>query len=60
MLNIYFGDMPSAIYNTEIYFKNTQNCELQLAVKNVLTTKRIPTMERLSMPQVRWIAQTAF
>ena len=21
MLNIYFGDMPSAIYNTEIYFK---------------------------------------
>ena len=23
MLNIYFGDMPSAIYNTEIYFKNT-------------------------------------
>ena len=22
MLNIYFGDMPSAIYNTEIYFKN--------------------------------------
>ena len=23
MLNICFGDMPSAIYNTEIYFKNT-------------------------------------
>ena len=23
MLNIYFGDMPSAIYNTEIFFKNT-------------------------------------
>lgn len=23
MLNIYFGDLPSAIYNTEIYFKNT-------------------------------------
>ena len=23
MLNIYFGDMPSAIYNTQIYFKNT-------------------------------------
>ena len=23
MLNIYFGDMPEAIYNTEIYFKNT-------------------------------------
>ena len=23
MLNIYFGDMQSAIYNTEIYFKNT-------------------------------------
>lgn len=23
MLNIYFGDMPSAIYNTEVYFKNT-------------------------------------
>ena len=23
MLNIYFEDMPSAIYNTEIYFKNT-------------------------------------
>ena len=23
MLIIYFGDMPSAIYNTEIYFKNT-------------------------------------
>ena len=23
MLKIYFGDMPEAIYNTEIYFKNT-------------------------------------
>ena len=23
MLNIYFGDMPSANYNTEIFFKNT-------------------------------------
>ena len=23
MLNIYFGDMPDAIYNTEVYFKNT-------------------------------------
>ncbi len=22
MLNIFFGDMPKAIYNTEIYFKN--------------------------------------
>ena len=22
MLKIYFGDMPKAIYNTEIYFKN--------------------------------------
>lgn len=23
MLHIYFGDMPKAIYNTEVYFKNT-------------------------------------
>lgn len=23
MLNIYFGDMPDAIYNTAVYFKNT-------------------------------------
>lgn len=23
MLNIFFGDMPEAIYNTEVYFKNT-------------------------------------
>lgn len=23
MLNIYFGDMPEAIYNTSMYFKNT-------------------------------------
>ena len=23
MLNIYFGDMPEAIYNTALYFKNT-------------------------------------
>lgn len=23
MLRIYFGDMPSAIYNTEVFFKNT-------------------------------------
>ena len=22
MLNIYLGDMPSAIYNTSVYFKN--------------------------------------
>lgn len=27
MLNIYFGDMPEAIYNTEIYFKNTYEDE---------------------------------
>ena len=25
MLNIYFGDMPEAIYNTAVYFKNTYN-----------------------------------
>ena len=23
MLNIYFGDMPEAIYNTSVYFRNT-------------------------------------
>ena len=23
MLNIYFGDMPEAIYNTAVYFENT-------------------------------------
>lgn len=23
MLRIYFGDMPEAIYNTEVYLKNT-------------------------------------
>ena len=23
MLNVYFGDMPGAIYNTAVYFKNT-------------------------------------
>lgn len=23
MLNVYFGDMPSAIFNTAVYFKNT-------------------------------------
>ena len=23
MLNVYFGDMPEAIYNTNIYFNNT-------------------------------------
>ena len=23
MLNVYFGDMPDAIYNTAVYFKNT-------------------------------------
>ena len=23
MLNVYFGDMPDAIYNTNIYFNNT-------------------------------------
>lgn len=23
MLNIFFGDMPTAIYNTEVFFKNT-------------------------------------
>ena len=27
MLNIYFGDMPEAIYNTEVYFKNTYRDE---------------------------------
>ena len=23
MLNVYFGDMPGAIFNTAVYFKNT-------------------------------------
>lgn len=23
MLNIYFGDMPGAVFNTEVYFRNT-------------------------------------
>lgn len=27
MLNIYFGDMPQAIYNTAVYFKNTYEDE---------------------------------
>lgn len=27
MLKIYFGDMPEAIYNTEVYFKNTYEDE---------------------------------
>ena len=27
MLNIYFGDMPEAIYNTAVYFKNTYRDE---------------------------------
>lgn len=27
MLNIYYGDMPEAIYNTAIYFKNTYEDE---------------------------------
>jgi len=27
MLNIYFGDMPEAIFNTEVYFKNTYQDE---------------------------------
>lgn len=27
MLNIYYGDMPQAIYNTAVYFKNTYEDE---------------------------------
>ena len=27
MLNIYYGDMPEAIYNTAVYFKNTYEDE---------------------------------
>ncbi|OUN89038.1 DUF4869 domain-containing protein [[Collinsella] massiliensis] len=27
MLNVYFGDMPGAIYNTAVYFKNTYRDE---------------------------------
>ena len=27
MLHVYFGDMPDAIYNTEVYFKNTYEDE---------------------------------
>lgn len=27
MLHIFFGDMPEAIYNTEVYFKNTYEDE---------------------------------
>ena len=31
MLNIYFGDMPEAIYNTEVYFKNAR-CKMKLRI----------------------------
>ena len=27
MLNIYFGNMPEAIYNTEVYFQNVYDDE---------------------------------
>ena len=27
MLNIYFGDMPEAVYNTAVYFKHTYEDE---------------------------------
>ena len=36
MLNIYFGDMPEAIYNTSVYFRNTYNLDSRKRDDNII------------------------
>ena len=43
MLNIFFGDMPEAIYNTSVYFDNTYQDKW---ITNDLTKKMIESVDK--------------
>lgn len=48
MLNIYFGDMPEAIYNTSVYFDNTYQDEWLTSDFANLVIKKIDKSKVLS------------
>ena len=53
MLYIYFGDMPSAIYNTEIFFKNTYKEEWILDDFAKRVIKRIDDSEVMDTQAIK-------
>ena len=53
MLNIYFGDMPSAIYNTEIYFKNTYEDSWLLDGFASMVIKKVDSSDVLDAQAIR-------
>ncbi len=53
MLNIYFGDMPEAVYNTSVYFNYTYEDEWLTLLKRSSRKLISPTSKAL----MRWKAR---
>ena len=57
MLNIYFGDMPDAVYNTSVYFKNTYKDEW---ITDELSVKMIKSVDRSEVIDAKTIKSPVF
>ena len=57
MLNVYFGDMPDAIYNTKIYFNNTYKDSW---ITNPLSKEMIKAVDKSDVIDERTISSPVF
>ena len=57
MLNIYFGNMPDAVYNTSVYFKNTYKDEW---ITDELSVKMIKSVDRSEVIDAKTIKSPVF
>ena len=57
MLNVYFGDMPDAIYNTNVYFNNTYKDSW---ITNPLSKEMIKAVDKSDVIDERTISSPVF
>lgn len=57
MLNVYFGDMPDAIYNTKVYFNNTYKDSW---ITNPLSKEMIKAVDKSDVIDERTISSPVF
>lgn len=57
MLNVYFGDMPDAIYNTNVYFNNTYKDSW---ITNPLSKEMIKAVDKSNVIDERTISSPVF
>ena len=57
MLNVYFGDMPDAIYNTNVYFNNTYKDSW---ITNPLSKEMIKAVDKSDVIYERTISSPVF